>query len=152
MSLMGHVTPEMTVRYARLSSPTIRTAYEAAMGKVRARNALVLLPMRAPAVPSRVDWLASEMLKTRVAHGYCSRDPVAGACPYANICEQCDNFVPAPEFAPALDSQLADVKALRDDAEQRGWTGDADRHTRVQGSLEEHLRRLDRMSPSGPVP
>lgn len=152
MSLMGHVTPEMTLRYARLSSPTIRTAYEAAMGKVRARNALVLLPMRAPAVPSRVDWLASEMLKTRVAHGYCSRDPVAGACPYANICEQCDNFVPAPEFAPALESQLADVKALRDDAEQRGWTGDADRHTRVQGSLEEHLRRLDRMSPSGPVP
>jgi integrase len=27
MSLMGHVTPEMTLRYARLASPTVRTAY-----------------------------------------------------------------------------------------------------------------------------
>jgi hypothetical protein len=71
------------------------------------------------------------MLKTRVAHGYCSRDPVAGACPYANICEQCDNFVPAPEFALVLKSQLADVKALRSDAEQRGWTGEAARHAGV---------------------
>ena len=26
------------------------------------------------------------MLKTRVAHGYCSRDLVAEACPYANTC------------------------------------------------------------------
>lgn len=152
MSLMGHVTPEMTLRYARLASPTIRTAYEAAMGKVRARTALVFLPMRAPAVPSRVDWLASEMLKTRVAHGYCSRDPVAGPCPYANICEQCDNFVPAPEFAPVLKSQLADVKALRSDAEQRGWTGEAARHAGVEASLQEHLRRLGRMSAPGPAP
>jgi hypothetical protein len=30
----------------------------------------------------------SRVLKTRVAHGYCSRTPAAGACPYANICEQ----------------------------------------------------------------
>jgi integrase len=151
MSLLGHVTPEMTLRYARLASPTIRTAYEAAMGRVRARTALTLLPMRAPAVPSRVDWLASEMLKTRVAHGYCSRDPVAGACPYANICEQCDNFVPAPEFAPVLKAQLADVKALRRDAEQRGWTIEGARHAGVEASLEDHLRRLDRRSPSEPI-
>jgi integrase len=88
MSLMGHVTPEMTLRYARLASPAVRTAYEAAMGKVRARSALVIPPGRGTAIPSRVDWLAAEMLKTRVAHGYCSREQVAGACPNANICEQ----------------------------------------------------------------
>jgi hypothetical protein len=57
------------------------------------------------------------MLKTRVAHGYCSRHLAADACPYANICEHCDNYVPAPEFAPALQDQLADVQTLRNDAE-----------------------------------
>ena len=56
------------------------------------------------------------MLKTRVAHGYCSRQLAAEACPYANICEQCDNYVTAPEFIPQLQAQLADVTALRDDA------------------------------------
>jgi hypothetical protein len=32
----------------------------------------------------------------------------------ANICEQCDNFVTATEFVPALQAQLADISALRD--------------------------------------
>lgn len=59
------------------------------------------------AVSSRVDGLAGEMLKTCVAHGYCSREPFAGACPYANICEQCDSFVAAPELSTAIEAQLA---------------------------------------------
>jgi integrase len=36
MALMGHVTPEMTLRYAKLASPTIRSAYQTAMDKIRA--------------------------------------------------------------------------------------------------------------------
>ena len=68
------------------------------------------------------------MLKTRVAHGYCSRDLVADACPYANICEQCDNYVTAAEFNPQLEAQLADVTALRDDAAKRGWHTEVARH------------------------
>ena len=145
MSLMGHVKPEMTLRYARLTSATVRMAYDAAMGKVQARAALSVLPAggRTTAVPSRVEWLRSEMLKTRVAHGYCARELVAEACPYANICEQCDNYVPAVEFATVLQGQLDDVRLLKADAEVRGWDGEADRHGRVITALKEHLRRLD---------
>jgi integrase len=149
MSLMGHVTPEMTLRYARLASPAVRTAYEAAMGKVRARSALVIRPGARTAIPSRVDWLEAEMLKTRVAHGYCSREEVAGACPYANICEQCDNFLATPEFVPAIEAQLADVEALKHDADARGWEAEAARHGRVATSLEEHLGRIRQTSSAG---
>jgi len=84
------------------------------------------------------------MLKTRVAHGFCSRDPIAGACPYANICEQCDNFVPDPERAGVLAAQRDDVRLLRDDADQRGWTDEAARHQRVADALATHLRHVDR--------
>jgi hypothetical protein len=86
--------------------------------------------------------MASEMLKTRVAHGYCSRDESQGACPYANICETCDNFTPATEFAPALTDQLTDINALQADAETRGWTGEAQRHQRVAQAVQSHLDRL----------
>jgi integrase len=144
MALMGHATPEMTLRYAKLSSPTVRSAYESAMTKVRGRQPLYVIPAGGTAVPSRVEWLRSEMLKTRLAHGYCSRDIVAGPCPYANICEQCDNFVTTPEFAGALGDQLADLRALRDDAETRGWRAEADRHARVAARVEAHLRRAAR--------
>ena len=63
----------MTLRYASLAAPTIRVAYEEAMNKARNRLALTLTPVGKPIVSNRIEWLREEMLKTRVAHGYCSR-------------------------------------------------------------------------------
>ncbi len=117
MALLGHVTPEITLRYAKVASPTIRDAYDTAMTKVRGRRPIYVIP---------------------------ARDPIAGACGYANICEQCDNFVPDPNRADVLEEQLADIHVLRDDAETRGWTNEAARHDRVTNDLEQHLHRLNR--------
>ena len=83
MALLGHRTPEMTIRYARLSSPTLRAAYDQALGKVAPR--IPVAPAGQPAIPDRVAWLSTEMLKTRVAHGFCARELAADACPYANV-------------------------------------------------------------------
>ena len=83
----------MTIRYA-LASPTLRTAYDEAMGKMRRQ--FTLTPVGKPILPDKIGWLHSEMLKTRVAHGYCARHPAAGPCPYANICETCDTTSPHP--------------------------------------------------------
>ena len=130
----------MTLRYATLASPTMRAAYDEAITKARPR--LPVLGAPAAPAPSHIDWLHAEMLKTRVAHGYCSRHLAQDACPYANICEQCDNFVPAPEFVAALRAQLADVDTLHADAQQRGWTSEAQRHDRVARSLRHHLETL----------
>jgi hypothetical protein len=140
MALLGHRTPEMTIRYARLASPTLRAAYDEAMGKV-ARQ-IPLAPTGRVPVPDRISWLTAEMLKTRVAHGFCAREPAAEACPYANVCETCPNFVTTTAFAPAIENQLADIRELREDAKRRGWTAEVRRHERVIGSLEGHLARL----------
>ena len=129
------------MRYATLASPTLKTAYDVAMGKVRPR--IPLAPAGRSAVPDKVVWLAQEMLKTRVAHGYCARELVAEACPYANVCESCSSFVTTPEFAPVIESQLADVQRLREDAERRGWESEVGRHDTVIASLQGHLRRFD---------
>jgi integrase len=142
MALLGHVTPEMTMRYANLASDTVRDAYDAAMARTRTKKHLLVAGVGGAFVPERVEWLHAEMLKTRVAHGYCSRHPAAGACPYANICEQCDNFATGPEFSTALEDQLADVRALQQDAAARGWEAEAARHDRVIISIESHTRRL----------
>jgi len=140
MALLGHVTPEMTLRYATLASPTLRVSYDDAMIKARRRLPLVTAGRAIP--PSKVEWLQSEFLKTRVAHGYCSRHLAAEACPYANICEQCDNFVPAPENTAVLAGQLADIRALHADAKRRGWDSEIARHARVIDKLEDHLTNL----------
>lgn len=146
MALLGHRSPEMTLRYATLASPTLRRAYEEAIGKIRHR--IPITPVGAPAIPERVEWLQSEMLKTRVAHGYCARDLVAEACPYANICETCPNFTTGPEFAAALQAQLADIEVLRQDADNRAWTSEVARHDRVIHSLKSHIRRFENDNPT----
>ncbi len=146
MSLLGHTTPEMTLRYATLASPALRDAYETAMGRMRPR--LPITPAGKPLIPDRVQWLTSEMLKTRLAHGYCAREIAAEACPYANICENCENFITAEEFAPVLHAQLTDIQALRDDAAARGWTSETARHDRVITSLQAHERRLGLQPPA----
>jgi hypothetical protein len=143
------VTPEMTLRYATLASPALRSAYDQAIGKVR--KTLPIAPVGRPMVPAKVDWIASEFLKTRIAHGYCSRHLAAGACPYANICQTCDNFVPGPEHLPTLRDQLSDIHQLRADAKQRGWTDEIKRHDRVANALEHHCNRLEN-TPAIPGP
>ena len=145
MALLGHRAPEVAIRYARLASPTLRAAYDEAVGKVAPR--IPVAPAGLPAIPDRVGWLSTEMLKTRVAAGYCSRELAAEACPYAYVCETCPNFVTTAEFAPAIAAQLTDVRDLRDDAESRNWTSEVRRHERVIASLEGHLRRLSGKHP-----
>ena len=115
----------------------------------QARLTLPIAPVGQPIIPGRIEWLRTEMLKTRVAHGYCSRQLAAEACPYANICEQCDSYVSAAEFTPQLQAQLADVTALRDDAAERGWHTEVARHSRVIASIQAHLQRLARAAETG---
>ncbi len=152
MALLGHVTPEMTLRYAHLASGTVKEAYDEAMHRMAPRHLVPLAGPSAYSVPERVEWVHSEMLKTRLASGYCSRHPAAGPCQYANVCETCENFSPAPIFQGALRNQLADVVELRDDARDRGWTAEMERHQRVIDSIEGHLRRLEKLPRSETFP
>ena len=142
MALLGHATAQMTIRYATLASPTLRIAYDDAVGKMRRQ--LTLTPVGRPIVPDKVNWLNSEMIKTRVAHGYCSRHETAGACSYANICENCANFTTGPEFTAAIADQLDDIQSLKTDAQQCGWDSEAARHATTATALTDHLHRLRR--------
>ncbi len=147
MQLLGYASPEMTMRYAHLASPTLRAAYDQAVGKLRQRIPVTSARLGRAGMPDSVEWLHSEMLKTRVAHGYCSRDLAAEACPYANICETCPNFTTTTEFAPAIKAQINDIGALLNDAEQRDWPSEAARHNSVLQSLQRHLHRLENQHP-----
>ncbi len=142
MAVLGHVTPEMTLRYAHLASDSIHSAYDTAIAKARPTTRFVAGPT-GQFVPDHIDWLHSEMIKTRVAHGCCSRHLTAGACSYANICEQCDNYVPDPAHHNVIEEQLADVIELRNDAERRDWTDERTRHQHVAEALTNHLRTID---------
>lgn len=151
MALLGHVSAEMSLRYARLFDATVRAEYERALELAKTR--LGPIPAGRTRLPMLTDgnWQEAPAVKARLAGGFCLRAPAQGACPYANICETCDNFVPGPEHLPTLRDQLSDIRQLRADAGQRGWADELKRHDRVANALEHHCNRLEN-TPAIPGP
>jgi len=78
--------------------------------------------------------------------GFCLRAPAQGACAYANICEHCPAFHTEPETLPALAAQRADTQALVRDADDCGWTSEAERHARLIARLDQLISRPSTMT------
>jgi hypothetical protein len=62
---------------------------------------LAIAPAGEPIIPGRVEWPRAEMLKTPVAHGYCSRQLAAEACPYAKHLRAMRQLRHRPRIHPA---------------------------------------------------
>jgi len=140
MTLLGHVSAEMSLRYGRLFDSTVRTEYERALTAAKAH--LGTLPTEPPHGRTPLplvdgDWKQAPAVKARLAGGFCIRAQVQGPC--ANICEHCPNFRTDTGYLPVLAAQRADTETLARDAEARGWTGEAERHRRLIERLDTHI-------------
>jgi hypothetical protein len=144
MALLGHVSAEMSLRYGRLFDSTVRTEYERALDLAKQQaqaSASVASPPRRVQLPladitGGKDWREAPLLKSRMAGGFCLRAPAQGACAYANICEHCPAYRSQPSSLPVLATQRLDAQALARDAEQRGWTSEAERHHQLIARLD----------------
>jgi len=136
MALLGHVSAEMSLRYARLFDTTVRTEYERALKLAKSR--LGSLPDgRVSDLPVGTgDWRDAPVIKTRLAGGYCLRAPAQGACSYANICEHCPTFRTDADSVAVLTAERMDAESLAADADARGWTDEAERHRRLISRLD----------------
>lgn len=136
MALLGHVSAEMSLRYARLFDQTVRAEYERALELAKSR--LGPLPTGRTRLPllGEGDWREAPAIKARLAGGFCLRAPAQGACPYANICEHCPSFRTDAGYLPVLAAQRVDATQLAADADARGWSTEADRHRRLVARLD----------------
>ena len=146
MALLGHVSAEMSLRYAHLFDSTVRAEYERALnlakghiGAMPTPNGKARIPVSSDSCGScgtDDDWQDAPAIKSRLAGGHCLRAPAQGACPYANICEHCPSFRTDAASVAVLAAQRVDTEALLDDAAQRGWINEADRHRRLLDRLD----------------
>ncbi|MDE8649973.1 tyrosine-type recombinase/integrase [Rhodococcus qingshengii] len=133
MALLGHVSAQMSLRYAHLFDSTVRAEYERALDLAKGQiGPLSLGRTMLPIVDTAGDggggWKDAPAIKSRLAGGYCLRAPVQGSCPYANICEHCPSFHTDSTHLGVLSAQRVDARALAADAESRGWIDEAERH------------------------
>lgn len=137
MALLGHVSDEMGLRDGRLVDSTVRTEYERALDRAKAR--IGPLPTGRRTLPlvdfTDGDWRETPMIKARMAGGYCLRAPAQEACPYSNICQHCPSYRTDNTHLPVLTSQRQHAEILARDAAARGWSSEAQRHQQ----LVEHL-------------
>lgn len=139
MALLGHASAEMSLRYGRLFDKTVRDEYERALHLAKQQalprsTGRLALPLTD--ITGGRDWKETPLIKSRLAGGFCLRAPAQGACTYANICEHCPSFHAEPTSLPILAAQRVDAHALAQDAENRGWIAEADRHRRLITQLD----------------
>jgi integrase len=139
MTLLGHVSAQMSLRYGKLFDVTVRTEYERALTLAKERigtmpSGRTQLPLAS--ITGSSAWQDSPVIKSRLAGGFCLRAPAQGACAYANICEHCPSFRSDATYLPVLAAQRTDAEALAQDAENRGWISEATRHRQLIARLD----------------
>ena len=138
MALLGHVSTQMSLRYAHLFDSTVRTEYERALDL--AKSHIGPMPTTGLQLPitdvTGARWKDAPAIKSRLAGGYCLRAPAQGSCPYANICEHCPSFHTDSTHLGILAAQRVDAQDLAADAEKRGWIDEADRHRKLISRLD----------------
>lgn len=147
MRLLGHVSAEMSLRYASLFDSTVRTEYERALDMAKTRIGTTPLSAGRTLLPlsSATDgnWRETPTIKSRLAGGYCLRAPAQDACPYANICEHCPSFRTENSNLPVLQAQRKDAILLAMDARGRGWDREALRHEALVTQLDMLIQEAD---------
>lgn len=145
MALLGHVSTQMSLRYAHLFDSTVRTEYERALDL--AKSHIGPMPTNTAQLPltdiSSGEWKETPLIKSRLAGGYCLRAPAQGSCPYANICEHCPSFHTDTKHLGVLAAQRLDAADLAADAEKRGWIAEAERHHALVARLDTLISRSD---------
>ena len=120
-ALLGHRSPGMTLRYAKIASRTVADEYFAVSEKA---GALYGQPAQLPADAAgpRMNRLRREHHRL-LGNGYCTRPPQLD-CAFESICETCSYFQTGTGFRPALAAQ-------HDHAAAHGQTGRQELYARL---------------------
>jgi hypothetical protein len=90
---------------------------------------------------SSIDWLKTNFFKTELELGPCLRLPREGPCE-CDLYLSCAKFVTTPEYAPRLRRRRKQESDLMEDAQQRGWIKEVERHRCTMNRIEQLLKEL----------
>ena len=142
MSVLGHQTPHMSMVYVRISDAEVLRDYQSALGPGAAIAGPGADAIRAGQLsPASVDWLRANFFKTELELGHCLRLPSEGPCE-CDLYLSCAKFVTTPAYAPRLRERHGLELKLAEDAQQRQWTREAERHCGIAHRVENLLAEL----------
>ncbi len=142
MAILGHRSATMSATYSHISDPVLKEHYEkviAAGGRVAGPAAETLLTNQLG--QDTLDWLKTNFFKTELDLGHCLRMPAEGPCE-CDLYLRCSKFLTTSEYVPRLRDRLVREHELAQDAAERGWPREVERHTAISGRICELLTEL----------
>jgi integrase len=142
MKILGHKSPGMSMTYTHISDPVVLADYQSVLQPGAVIAGPLADTLRAGQLgQDALDWLKTNFYKTELELGHCLRLPQEGPCE-CDLYLTCAKFVTTPQYAPRLRDRLCVERQLADDARQRGWDREVDRHQRVTDRLRALLTEL----------
>jgi len=142
MAILGHRNATMSSLYSRISDPVVKENYEqiiAAGGRIVGPAADALLNDQLD--DDTVNWLKTNFLKTELELGHCLRLPQEGPCE-CDLFLRCTKFFTTSAYAPRLRARLTTEHQLTQDAVERNWPREAERHTAIAARITDLLTQL----------
>ncbi|MGO9158735.1 tyrosine-type recombinase/integrase [Mycobacterium sp.] len=142
MAILRHRNAQMAVTYSHISDPVLKEQYEkiiAAGGRVAGPAAEALLSNQLD--QDTVNWLKTNFFKTELELGHCLRTPAEGPCE-CDLYLRCSKFFTTSEYVPRLRARLVREQELVQDAVERGWPREAERHTAISARIRDLLTEL----------
>ena len=143
MSILGHESPQMTMVYAQISDAEVLRDYRSVLEPGAVIAGAGAEGIRAGELSAEaVDWLRSNFLKTELELGHCLRLPSEGPCE-CDLYLSCSRFVTTPAYAPRrCGNVIGRSLSLADDARQRTWPREGERHCAIARRIEQLLSDL----------
>jgi len=92
--------------------------------------------------------LKTNFFKTELELGHCLRLPAEGPCE-CDLYLSCAKFVTTPAYAPRLRERHGVERMLAEDARDRGWPREVERHCAVAARIERLLADMGEALPTG---
>ncbi len=123
MKLLGHSSPEMTMRYAHIHDETLRKE----LAKFHENRTIditgQIVSLELEGEPKDLEWFTKEICAIALPNGYCGRPKVLGDCDIAGDvgCYLCPHFRTNKNFLSVHKEQLESIDKLLAKAYKYNW-------------------------------
>lgn len=143
MKILGHTSTEMTLVYAHVGDRAVVEDYQRVLGPGAViTGGLIADALRSGALPQEtINWLKTNFFKTELELGHCLRLPEEGPCE-CDLYLNCAKFVTTREYLPRLEARREREVELAEDAQQRGWPREVERHQCAIRRIDHFIKEL----------
>lgn len=140
---LGHETPEMTLRYARIYDQTLKEEVAKFQGKVVNISGQVVESQNPEFDTAELQWFKRNIQAQALPNGSCALPAPMKECPHANACLTCTHFRTTLEFLDQHKEQLQQTEKLIEKAKANDWSRQIEMNARVADNLRNIINSLE---------